>query len=134
MPKHYSSTNLWPLLGYKNSFLFPRAYWSASSALLNEEVRDRCTTGSLRAVEDQHGGVIVNIEEPMDSFDFASMLEASLSQWRMQVDFKVIIILQIKKNWNQISLQLYIMWLFIFVTKVLECCFLGKEGSVDQIA
>lgn len=77
-------SNIPQFQGYKNSFLFPRAYWSASSALLNEEVRDRCTTGSLRAVEDQHGGVIVNIEEPMDSFDFASMLEASLSQWRMQ--------------------------------------------------
>lgn len=97
-------------------------------------MRGRCATGLLKAVEDQHGGVILNIEEPMDSFDFASMLDASLSQWRIQVDFKVIIILKIKKNWNQISLQLYIVWLFLLVTKVLECCFLGKEGSVDQIA
>lgn len=53
-------------------------------------MRGRCATGLLKAVEDQHGGVIINIEEPMDSFDFASMLDVSLSQWRMQVDFKVI--------------------------------------------
>lgn len=44
--------------------------------------------GLLRAVEDQHGGVIVNMDEPMDSLVFASMLEASLSHWREQVDFQ----------------------------------------------
>ncbi|XP_012571794.1 nudix hydrolase 2 isoform X2 [Cicer arietinum] len=56
---------------------------SASSALLNEEVRDK-GIGLLKAVEDQHGGVIVNMEEPMDSFVFASLLEASISQWKRQ--------------------------------------------------
>jgi hypothetical protein len=65
---------------------------SASSALLDEEVRCKGTIELLKAVEDQHGGVIINIDEPMDSYDFASMLQDSLSQWRTQVDFKPIII------------------------------------------
>lgn len=76
------------LLGYKNSFLFGRTYTSASTASLakEEEVRGK-GIGLLSAVEDQHGGVIVNMEEPMDSLVFASQLEASLRQWREQVDF-----------------------------------------------
>lgn len=88
------SINLSPLLGHKNSFVFPRTYMSASSSALlakEEEVRGE-GIGLLRAVEDQHGGVIVNMEEPMDSLVFASMLEASISQWRKKVDFKIIII------------------------------------------
>lgn len=62
---------------------------SASSALLakDEEVRGK-GIGLLRAVEDKHGGVIVNMEEPMDSLVFASLLEVSLSEWKRQVDFK----------------------------------------------
>ncbi|CAJ2668329.1 unnamed protein product [Trifolium pratense] len=70
--------------GSKNNSLFPRVYMSASSALLDEEVRYKGTIELLKAVEDQHGGVIINIDEPMDSYDFASMLEDSLSQWRTQ--------------------------------------------------
>ncbi|CAL0318506.1 unnamed protein product [Lupinus luteus] len=71
--------------GYKNSFLESRIYMSASTASLakDEKVQGE-GIGSLNSVEDQHGGVIVNMEEPMDSLDFASLLEASLSQWKEQ--------------------------------------------------
>lgn len=36
----------------------------------------------LPAVNDEHGGVIVNIEEPMDSTVFHVALRASMSKWR----------------------------------------------------
>ncbi|KAK7273451.1 hypothetical protein RIF29_14501 [Crotalaria pallida] len=71
--------------GHKNSFLVPRTYMSASIAsLAKEEAMRGKDIGLLSAVEDQHGGVIVNMEGPMDSLDFAFLLEASLSQWREQ--------------------------------------------------
>jgi len=74
------------LLGLKNSFGLPRAYMSATLASLSkEEEVPRKGIETLRAVEDQHGGVIVNMEESMDSSVFASSLEASISQWREQV-------------------------------------------------
>ncbi|KAK4837592.1 hypothetical protein QYF36_006780 [Acer negundo] len=38
----------------------------------------------LSSVEDVHGGVTVEMKEPMDSKLFASMLESSLSYWRQQ--------------------------------------------------
>ncbi|KAK1567747.1 hypothetical protein Q3G72_016145 [Acer saccharum] len=38
----------------------------------------------LSSVEDLHGGVTVEIKEPMDSKLFASMLGTSLSHWRQQ--------------------------------------------------
>ncbi|KAH1214813.1 Nudix hydrolase 2 [Glycine max] len=69
--------------GPKNSSGFPRSYMSATLASLakEEEVPSKAID-TLRAVEDQHGGVIVNIEEPMDSSVFASLLEDSILQWR----------------------------------------------------
>lgn len=39
----------------------------------------------LPARNDEHGGVIVELQEPMDSNVFYSMLRASLVQWRLQV-------------------------------------------------
>ncbi|TKY47882.1 Nudix hydrolase 2 [Spatholobus suberectus] len=71
--------------GQKNSSLLPRSYMSATLASLakEEEVRGKGIE-TLRAVEDQHGGVIINMEEPMDSSVFASLLEASISQWKEQ--------------------------------------------------
>ncbi|XP_031106738.1 nudix hydrolase 2-like [Ipomoea triloba] len=38
----------------------------------------------LPARNDEHGGVIVELQEPMDSNVFYSMLRASLVQWRLQ--------------------------------------------------
>ncbi|KAK4845538.1 hypothetical protein QYF36_006260 [Acer negundo] len=38
----------------------------------------------LSSVQDLHGGVTVEIKEPMDSKLFASMLRTSLSRWRQQ--------------------------------------------------
>ena len=39
----------------------------------------------LPASNDDHEGVIVNMEKPMDSKVFCMALRASLSQWRKQV-------------------------------------------------
>lgn len=36
----------------------------------------------LPAVNDDHGGVIVNVEEPMDAIVFCNALRASLSKWK----------------------------------------------------
>ncbi|KAK7393786.1 hypothetical protein VNO78_22350 [Psophocarpus tetragonolobus] len=71
--------------GPKNSYSFHRSYMSAALASVakEEEVPNK-GIGTLRAVEDQHGGVIVKMEEPMNSSVFASLLEASISQWREQ--------------------------------------------------
>lgn len=70
---------------FQGNVLFTRVYMSSSSALLDEEVmRGSRSIGSLKAVEDQHGGVIINMEESMNSYVFASMLQASISQWRRQ--------------------------------------------------
>ncbi|KAI9075432.1 hypothetical protein K1719_042609 [Acacia pycnantha] len=41
-------------------------------------------TGLLNAVEDQHGGIIVNMNKPMDSKEFSAILQASISNWRQQ--------------------------------------------------
>ncbi|KAJ9186178.1 hypothetical protein P3X46_005710 [Hevea brasiliensis] len=38
----------------------------------------------LAAINDEHDGVIVELSEPMHSEDFASMLKASIVQWRKQ--------------------------------------------------
>ncbi|XWS12968.1 hypothetical protein CRYUN_Cryun37aG0135300 [Craigia yunnanensis] len=38
----------------------------------------------LNAVNDRYGGVIVEVSEPMDSALFASILRASIAQWRHQ--------------------------------------------------
>ncbi|KAH0719686.1 hypothetical protein KY290_004601 [Solanum tuberosum] len=38
----------------------------------------------LSAVNDYHGGVIVELKEPMDPNVFQNMLKASLSKWRLQ--------------------------------------------------
>lgn len=39
----------------------------------------------LSSVDDLHGGVIVNVEQPLDSMVFAPMLKASISHWTQQV-------------------------------------------------
>lgn len=39
----------------------------------------------LTAVNDEHGGVIVEIKDPMDSTDFSTSLRSSLINWKKQV-------------------------------------------------
>lgn len=41
--------------------------------------------GLLSAVEDLHGGVRVELKEPLDYQEFVIRLSASLAQWRLQV-------------------------------------------------
>lgn len=39
----------------------------------------------LTAINDDHGGVIVELNEPIDSNLFVSMLRASISEWRQHL-------------------------------------------------
>ena len=39
----------------------------------------------LSSVNDLYGGVVVNIEKPMNSEVFSPLLRASMSHWRQQV-------------------------------------------------
>lgn len=39
----------------------------------------------LPACDDEHGGVIVDMKEPMGPTVFQAMLKASLSQWKLEV-------------------------------------------------
>ena len=41
----------------------------------------------LSAVDDDHGGVIIEMKAPMDAGAFVSSLRASLANWRQQVVF-----------------------------------------------
>ncbi|KAK8470242.1 hypothetical protein PHAVU_004G085676 [Phaseolus vulgaris] len=88
-PHHQSRALVGSLIpqvqGLKKTFGFSRLYMSNTLASLSkEEEVSRKGIKTLRAVEDQHGGVIVNVEESMDSSVFASLLKASISQWREQ--------------------------------------------------
>ncbi|KAK7320255.1 hypothetical protein VNO77_29570 [Canavalia gladiata] len=38
----------------------------------------------LSAVEDHHGGIVLSVDQPMDSTLFSSILETSMSNWRQQ--------------------------------------------------
>ena len=40
----------------------------------------------LSATHDAYDGVSVDMKDPMDSNVFATLLKASISQWRQQVD------------------------------------------------
>ncbi|MED6175266.1 hypothetical protein PIB30_076855 [Stylosanthes scabra] len=57
---------------------------SSASLAAKEQEMDQIGTEFqlLRAVEDQHGGVVVNIDETMDTWVFASMLDCSLTRWK----------------------------------------------------
>ena len=43
----------------------------------------------LPAINDDHGGVIVEMEENMDSDTFVTVLRASILQWKQQVYFEM---------------------------------------------
>lgn len=59
---------------------------SASAATVAKEEMGFRGFSLLNAIEDSHGGVIVNIDKHMDSLVFASVLKASISNWRQQVN------------------------------------------------
>jgi len=63
----------------------------------------------LSAVEDQYGGVVVNVEnhEPMDPKFFSSILEASMYNWRQQVDSFITF-----SNFNPIERFFYVQCVF----------------------
>lgn len=48
--------------------------------------------GLLTGANDTHGGVIIDMKEPMDPANFVSSLRASISQWRKQVNYLVSIL------------------------------------------
>ncbi|XP_010686693.1 nudix hydrolase 2 [Beta vulgaris subsp. vulgaris] len=56
----------------------PTRHQFISSFSRSSQVSDRL----LPAREDEHGGLIVDIQEPMNSYHFASSLRSSLSYWR----------------------------------------------------
>lgn len=39
----------------------------------------------LPSCEDEHGGIIVELKEPMEPTEFALLLKSSLSQWKLLV-------------------------------------------------
>lgn len=45
----------------------------------------------LDATDDDHGGVIVEMDKPMDSEVFAPILRASISHWKQQVVILILI-------------------------------------------
>ena len=80
----------------------------------------------LNSINDLHGGVVVNIEQPMDSKVFSPLLRASISQWRQ----KVYIV-----SFNLISLSPHLQYLLdveisatSYYVKNLGCNLQGKRG------
>ncbi|XP_039125553.1 nudix hydrolase 2-like isoform X1 [Dioscorea cayenensis subsp. rotundata] len=57
---------------------------NSSSVVLPMSNDEREEVGLLDAVDDIHGGVIVELKGPMDCKTFVSSLRASLSHWRQQ--------------------------------------------------
>ncbi|MBA0723587.1 hypothetical protein Golax_004157, partial [Gossypium laxum] len=57
---------------------------SASETSTPMNVNDNEEQGLLDAINDRYGGVIVEVTQPMDSALFASVLSASMAQWRQQ--------------------------------------------------
>lgn len=43
----------------------------------------------LTSTDDNHGGVIVEMDRPMDSTTFVSILRASISHWKQLVVFHI---------------------------------------------
>ncbi|MBA0598362.1 hypothetical protein Gorai_008128 [Gossypium raimondii] len=57
---------------------------SASETSTPMNVNENEEQGLLDAINDRYGGVIVEVTQPMDSALFASVLSASMAQWRQQ--------------------------------------------------
>ncbi|WOL19189.1 nudix hydrolase 2 isoform X1 [Canna indica] len=54
------------------------------SILAQESMGDVMQVALLPAVNDEHGGLIVELEDPMDSTVFHTSLQASITNWRTQ--------------------------------------------------
>lgn len=70
--------------------MIPTTVGSMSVSVNSSSMVDLCENGVhddklLPASDDVHGGVIVDMTEPMDPNIFLTMLRASISQWRQQV-------------------------------------------------
>lgn len=59
----------------------------SSSSTLTEEVQVTALQmiELLTSTTDEHGGVIVEMDKPMDSATFVSILRASISHWKQLV-------------------------------------------------
>lgn len=55
---------------------------TAAQVASKDEVRE---IKLLTSTNDDHGGVIVEMDEPMDSITFVSILRASISHWKKLV-------------------------------------------------
>ena len=74
--------------GERLSFLVRNRTISTSSVSIEKQVLCQQRVQQvelLSSVNDLYGGVVVNIEKPMDSEDFSPLLRASISHWRQQV-------------------------------------------------
>ncbi|XP_062107131.1 nudix hydrolase 2-like [Humulus lupulus] len=68
----------------KLSFLIQSKSASTNSLAFAKETMSEIQVELLNAAEDLHGGVRIELKEPMDSQEFSARLSASLSQWRLQ--------------------------------------------------
>lgn len=75
------------LLGLKDKtlFLVQNMSVSTTSSSVTKQTMPECGVDRLNAVEDLHGGIRVDMEEPMDPEIFSALLRTSISQWRQQV-------------------------------------------------
>ena len=74
--------------GDRFSFLVRNRTVSTSSISIEKQVMCQQRVQQvelLSSVNDLYGGVVVNIEKPMDSEVFSPLLRASMSHWRQQV-------------------------------------------------
>ncbi|XP_060672613.1 nudix hydrolase 2 [Ziziphus jujuba] len=69
---------------YKIPSLIQQLSVSTSSLAVQEQVMAETGVELLNSVDDQHGGVRVEMKEPMDPKIFSTLLEASISHWRQQ--------------------------------------------------
>ncbi|KAF4359303.1 hypothetical protein F8388_021855 [Cannabis sativa] len=67
-----------------SSFLIQSKPASTVSLAFAKETMPKSQVDLLKADEDLHGGVCVELKEAMDSQEFSIRLSASLSQWRLQ--------------------------------------------------
>ncbi|KAH7533509.1 hypothetical protein FEM48_Zijuj04G0138500 [Ziziphus jujuba var. spinosa] len=69
---------------YKIPSLIQQLSVSTSSLAVQEQVMAETGVELLNSVDDQHGGVRVEMKEPMDPKIFSTLLEASISHWRQR--------------------------------------------------
>lgn len=74
----------------------------------------------LEAVEDSHGGLIVEVNEVMDSESFSNLLRDSLSVWRGLV----------LSHFTFVIPFLFCLWQMLIIFHC-HCLTLGKERDLD---